>query len=84
MILFVIVIFVVVNFVLTVRKPAHTLSRHDSKDKFGSMYTGLNIYSKAALFQSTLFYLIRILLALSIVTLPFFAQLLITLLMITG
>ena len=63
----------VINFVFTVRKPARTLSRYDAKDKFGSMYTGLNIYSKAALFQSTLFYIIRMLLAISIVTLPFFA-----------
>ena len=49
-ILLLLVVFVIINFVFTVRKPSLTLYAQDYKDKFGSMYTGLNIHSKVALF----------------------------------
>jgi hypothetical protein len=67
---------VILNGVYLWKKPTDQLARKYVRSKFGAAYSELNIYSKVALLQSTLFYVYRLVAALLLVGIvPFCLQL---------
>jgi hypothetical protein len=70
------VVLMIVNGVYLWKKPATQLARKYVRSRVGATYSELNIYSKVALLQSTLFYVYRFVAALLLVGLvPFCVQL---------
>jgi hypothetical protein len=67
---------VILNCIYLWKKPTDQLKRKYIRSKLGATYSELNIYSKVALLQSTLFYVYRLGAALLLVGLvPFCLQL---------
>jgi hypothetical protein len=62
----VIIVLVTLNFTFTLLSSPEKFSESVAKARYGAIYTGLDVWRFPALFQSTLFYEIRIMYALVI------------------
>jgi hypothetical protein len=67
---------VIINCIYLWKKPAQQLARKYVRSRLGATYSELNIYSRSALLQSTLFYVYRLVASLLLIGLvPFALQL---------
>jgi hypothetical protein len=65
-VLIVLIILISLNFTFTLLSSPEKLSEAKAKARYGAIYSGLDVWRFPALFQSTLFYQIRILYAIVI------------------
>jgi hypothetical protein len=60
------IVLITLNFTFTLLSSPDKFSKPETKARYGAIYTGLDVWRFPALFQSTLFYEIRIIYALVI------------------
>jgi hypothetical protein len=65
-ILILLIVLITLNFIFTLLSTPEKFSKSSAKARYGAIYTGLDVWRFPALFQSTLFYEIRVMYALVI------------------